>query len=544
MPPKKKQTDTEKLIYNAHAANEAATTARKKWQAESARKALPTKEIEELEQAYREATSIAVSTRKMATEAAIAQRKINEEAEEKAARKRIKENKERNAKEAGKTTKPVDATYIKGEALEAFEKEFLAKEAERKATQASRKALGQAKLNAQREANETRRRRINNIKGKTNIKRKNVEALVKNINAMGIDFNSESIAHIISIAAKAKVAIEDVLMLIESSLVYDTQENAISFLSSVAHLELDLETFLEELEIKKIPFAELTDLLEHMTNNNLSEAETAYVLKLAHTASVPADIATDMYHTEPVRKPFTMQKRLRLMRLAYLTELSIHDLVHPRNSREKDDMIKNAEQRLYELEKEKKPFSEFMEQQKKALQNLKNKERAKSTIVNRSRFINMLNNNSNNNSGRRTKKVERGTYKSVAARRIEEVKGTYTGLKVNHLPIEDILIRTKKDIQDIADVLRGCFRGGIFGKKKGTPEIKTIYIPIDKATKKPKGYAFVEYQTHEAAKEALDYMKNPDTKKPTYGKTGHEIMGKDVAPAYGEEYFKYAREDD
>jgi len=222
------------------------------------------------------------------------------------------------------------------------------------------------------------------------------------------------------------------------------------------------------------------------------------------------------------------------MRVAYLSGISIDTLFHPTNDLENQLNIKNAETELNQMKKNGKVFAEFA--YTKRQKNLRNLEeaRTRAKTVNRTRLINTVNNRN------RTKKAERPTYKSVVARRTNEVKDTFTGLKVNNLPIKEVLIRSKKDIQDIANILRGCFRGGIFGKKKGIPEIKTVYIPIEKATKYPKGYAFIEYETHAAAKEALAYMKNPDTKKPTYGKTDHEIKGKDVAAAYGEEFFKYA----
>jgi hypothetical protein len=526
---KRKLTEVEKLKDLANAAANKETTARKTWTTESKRKVLPTKDIEALEELYKTAKEAAETALKVATEAAIKQRKANEEAALAAALERIEENAERNEENAEKTTKRINTTVYKTAAQLAFEREFEEKEAAKAAEAMTKKA----KRNVERNANETRRRRINNIKSKTNIKRKDVEAFVQTINALNLGLDSEQIAHIITLAGKAKVDVEDVLALIDSDLTYGTEENAISFLKFATKRELDLEAFTKELKRKRIPFDEIVVLLEDIPNEeDLSEAELAYVLDLAHKAGVPVDIAIDLYHGEPVKEEFTMSKRIKLMRLAYLTAIPMDRLLHPTNSWANLQNISNAEKHLAKMKANGKTFAEFLDaKREKNLRNLEEaRARAKSKSVNRTRLINTLN---------RTKKVERPTYKSVAAKRTNDVKDTFTGLKVNNLPITDMLIRTKKDIQDIADVLRGCFRGGIFGKKKGTPEIKTVYIPINKATKHPKGYAFIEYHTHAVAKEALDYMKRADTKKPTYGKTDHEIKGKDVAPAYGEEFFKY-----
>ena len=536
---KEKPTEVEKLKDLANDADNIATTAKKIWTTESKRKVLPIKDIEALEEKYKTAKEAAETAWKVATKTAIKQKKANEEAELAAFLEQMKENAKRNEKEAEKPIKLINTTVYKTAAQKAFEESFERKEAAKAAEAATRKAKRNAKQNAKRLANETRRQRINNIKSKTNIKRKDVEGLIQNINALDLGLDTTEIAHIITLAVKARMNIDDVITLIGSDVIYDTDDNAISFLKFVRTRELDLEAFLKELKKTKIPFDEIVRLLEDIPKKEvLSEAELPYVLNLAHKASVPVQIAIDLYHEESLKTPLTMSQRIRLMRVAYLSGISIDTLFHPTNDLENQLNIKNAETELNQMKKNGKVFAEFA--YTKRQKNLRNLEeaRTRAKTVNRTRLINTVNNRN------RTKKAERPTYKSVAAKRTNEVKDTFTGLKVNNLPIKEVLIRSKKDIQDIANILRGCFRGGIFGKKKGIPEIKTVYIPIEKATKYPKGYAFIEYETHAAAKEALDYMKNPDTKKPIYGKTGHEIKGKDVAAAYGEEFFKYAIEND
>lgn len=460
---KRKLTEVEKFKDLANAAANEATTAKKTWTTESKRKVLPTKEIEVLKEKYETAKEAAETALKVATEAAIKQRKANEEAALAAALERIEENAERNEENAEKTTKRINTTVYKTAAQLAFEREFEEKEAAKAAEAMTKKA----KRNAERNANETRRRRINNIKSKTNIKRKDVEAFVQTINALNLGLDSEQIAHIITLAGKAKVDVEDVLALIDSDLTYGTEENAITFLKFATKRELDLEAFTKELKKKKIPFDELVVLLEDIPNEeDLSEAELAYVLDLAHKAGVPVDIAIDLYHGEPVKEEFTMSKRIKLMRLAYLTAIPMDRLLYPTNSWANLQNISNAEKHLAKMKANGKTFAEFLDaKREKNLRNLEEaRARAKSKSVNRTRLINTLNN--------RTKKVERPTYKSVAAKRTNEVKDTFTGLKVNNLPITDMLIRTKKDIQTIADVLRGCFRGSIFGKRKGRLKLR------------------------------------------------------------------------
>ena len=534
---KRKLTEVEKLRDLADAAANEATTAKKTWTTESKRKVLPTKDIEALEEKYETAKEAAETARNVATAAAIKKRKANEEAELEAFLERIEENEERNEREAEKPIKLINTTVYKTAAQKAFEESFERKEKEKAEEAVTRKA----KLSAERKERNTRKLRINNIAGKTNVKRKDVETFIQNVNALNLGLDSEQIAHIITLAGKARVDVEDVLTLIDSDLTYDTEEHAISFLKFATKRELDLEAFTKELKKKKIPFDEIVVLLTYFPKReHLSEAELAYVLDLAHKANVSVDVAIDLYHEESVKTPFTRGQQLRLMRLSYLSGVPIDTLLHPTNSWANQQNIKNAENQLNQMKKNGKTFAEFLyvkrEKNLRNLEEAKEKAKTKANTVNRTRLINTLNNKN------KTKKAERPTYKSVAAKRTNEVKDTFTGLKVNNLPITELLIRTKKDIQDIANVLRGCFRGGIFGKKKGTPEIKTVYIPVNKATKYPKGYAFIEYQTHAAAKEALTYLKNPDTKKPTYGKSGPEIKGKDVAPVYGEEFFKYAND--
>ena len=54
----------------------------------------------------------------------------------------------------------------------------------------------------------------------------------------------------------------------------------------------------------------------------------------------------------------------------------------------------------------------------------------------------------------------------------------------------------------------------------------------------PDGNAFIAFPKHEHAKMVIDYMKNPDTKKPTFGPTGPIIKGSDVEPKYGKRLSK------
>jgi len=500
---------------------------------------LSSEDLEPLEQKYEKAKEVAEDVKRSATVAAIAKRKANENAALEAALERIEENRERNEEEAEKRTAIVVPT-MKTEAQKAFEKEFEEKEAAKTAAKASR----MTKRNAERMKQETRKLRVNNIAGHTSVKRKNVEALLNNVNAQGLELNSDLIAHIITLAHKANVNVEEVLLFQKSKLVYDSEEEAIAFLKLVQNLDLHLETFLSLIERKKIPFTKLVTMLKNVPTNYLSEAEVVHVLELAYMAGVPVFIAIDLFEEEGGRS-LTNTQKVNLMRLAYLSTIPMKKLFHhffdtngPFNDWSNELSLTDALNQLKQMKKDKKTFVQIIEereeQEEKARRNMEALLKLKkSPVVNRTMLINTIN---------KTKKAERPTYKSVAAKRIDEVKDTYTGLKVNNLPIKDIVIHSKKDLNAIADILRGCFRSGIFGKKKGIPEIKTVYIPLEKGFKFPKGYAFIVYQTHEGAKRALDHMKNPETKKPTFGKTGYEIKGKDVAPAYGEEFFKYAND--
>ena len=537
---KKKLTKLERLLQEVEDADRIMRTA-KQTLTEQTKKGISKMELAEFKKAFENAKKESEHITSVATAARIAQRKANEKAALKLALSRIEENRERNEEEATKKTKR-PTSVIKTEEQKALEREFEEKEAEKANTRAKLKAI----LNAERIKHETRKLRINAIASKTRVKRKNVEGLLNNVNALELELDPEETAHIMTLAHEARVDVKDVLALIGSRLVYGSEKNAIAFLKFVQKQELDIEALIKELEKKKIPFEDIVVLLQNIPRQrNLSEAEIVYVLNLAHMADVPVIIALDLFDEESIKAPLTKNQRIHLMRVAYLSRTPIKSLLNPINTLIHQENISNAEDQLRQIKENGKTFRQFIyEKLEKTIRNLEEgrvrtkANRNAKAAENRTKLINTLNNEN------KTRKVERPTYKSIAARRVEEVKDTYTGLKVNNLPIKELLIRTKKDIQDIADVLRGCFRGGIFGKKKGTPEIKTIYIPVNKATQNPKGYAFIEYQTHDAAKEALDYMKNPDTKKPTYGATGIEIKGKDVAPSYGEEFFKYAIEDD
>ena len=530
---KKRKTELEQLKDVANAAANEATTAKKIWTTESKRKVLPTKEIEALEERYVAAKEAAETALKVATKAAIKKKEANEAAALAAFFERIEENAKRNEEEEAE--KPINTTVYKTAAQKAFEESFERKEREKEKEAATRKA----KRNAERNANETRRQRINNIKRKTNIKRKDIEGFIQNVNALELGLDSEQIAHIITLAVKARVNIDDVITFIKSELTYDTDDTAISFLKFARKRGLDLEAVTKELNKKRIPFDEIVVLLEDIPKEeDLSEAELAYVLDLAHKANVPTDVAIDLYHGASVKTPLTKSQQIKLMRLSYLSGIPINTLLHPTNSWANQLNIKNAENQLNQMKANGKTFAELLHAKRE--KNLRNLEEAKekAKTVNRTRLINTLNNKN------KTKKIERPTYKSVAAKRKNEVKDTFTELKVNNLPIEDIIIRRQKDFGPITKILRGCFGTSIFGTNKDAPKIKTIYIPVHKDTRKPKGFAIVKYKTHKAAKQALNFMKSPVTKKPMYGNTGHEIKGKDVEASYGEEYFKYEMAND
>jgi len=560
---KRKLTEVEKLKDLANAAANEATTAKKTWTTESKRKVLPAKEIETLEEKYKRAKEAAETALKVATEAAIRKRKANEEAELAAFLERIEENAERNEENAEKPTKRINTTVYKTEAQKAFEESFERKEAAKAAEAATRKAKRNAERNAKRIANETRRHRINNIKSKLNIKRKDVDGFIQNINALELGLDTTEIAHIITLAVKARMNVDDVITLIGSNQTYDTDDNAISFLKFARTRELDLEAFLKELKKTKIPFDEIVRLLEDIPKKeDLSEAELAYVLGLAHKASVPIKIAIDLYHEESLKTPLTKSERIRLMRVAYLSGISIDKLLHPTNNLENQLNIKNAENELNQMKRNGKIFAEFAHaKREKNLRNLEEaRTREKSTTVNRTRLINTLKNHN------RTKKVERPTYKSVLARRIEEAADTYESIVVKRLPITDIRINPAKKEKELAPILskiKGALASNkIFpGKTSPGPQDVRIRVPLQGVTENgisyevPKGYAIVRFifrkagsdsqcdreKNHMYAKGVMEYMDSTTT-LPTYGlpKAGHEIhviQRKDVEPGIGNEYY-------
>ena len=286
--------------------------------------------------------------------------------------------------------------------------------------------------------------------------------------------------------------IEDVLVLIGSRLVYGSEENAITFLQFAHKQELDLEALIREFEKKKIPFEDIVVLLQDIPRQrSLSEAEIVYILNLAHMADVPVIIALDLFDEESIKAPLTKNQRIHLMQLAYLSRIPIKSLLNPINTLVHQENISNAEDQLRQIKENGKTFRQFIyEKLEKTIRNLEEgRARTKANrnakaAENRTKLINTLNNEN------KTKKVKRPTYKSVAARRVEEVKDTYTGIRVTNLPITDIEIKNPyTDLEDIIRTIKGCFGMNIFGRGAGVdrPKMKDVdvYIPLTKDKQYP-----------------------------------------------------------
>ena len=551
MPPKKKQTQAHILADAAEAARRDLAAAKAKLMAERKRYGVTTEDIDKLEGDLKEKEDAVTQAEEDAIAAAIAQKKENEEALRQEGLAKIKAIRDRIAKNEEKAEKEESVFTNSSLANKAFAS-FAAKEAAKKVEAENRKARGQALLKAEQNARQTKKR-IKNIAEKTHVKKGNIESLLRNLNNAEITLNSEEhseeISHIITLAASAGVSVQDVLALIGSNYTYDSEEKAISFLKLLDALELDVESFLHEIDTKGLSFDELLELLEEIPKKGLSEAETAYVLYLAHRAGVPVYIAIELYHEEPVRDPFTMTKRIHLMRLSYLSSVSIHTLLTT-NKPHWGNMsnVSNAENQLNQMKKNGKTFQQFLYNKRE--KEIRNMEEA---LLKRTKTAKRANNNNNKskskskNKNTHTKKSGR-TYASIAAtakRRIEEVEDTYTEIFVRNLPIADIAIRDPtKDLAGIIKKLKGCFGTNIFGRGKDMPKMNDLTVKIGLTTEKgekvayPDGNAFIAFPKHEHAKMVIDYMKNPDTKKPTFGPTGPIIKGSDVEPKYGKRLSK------
>ena len=491
--PKKPHTKADKLADAYRAALEDVADAKKKL-AEAKKKGIDTGA---LEQTYKDAMTRADTAKEMAQMAAAAQKEANEAEEAAAAEKFYDTLAKINEKEAAKP-KRSEEVYVETPAQRALAESFARKEVEREREAANRRA----RVTAKKEANKTRKLRLNNIASKTNIKRNNVDALVKNINALDINFKSIEIAHIITIAAKAKVEIKDVLVLIDSSLKYGTDTNAIAFLQFVNDLKLELETFITHLERKKLPFDTLLELLEEVPERTprLDAEQVVYVLNLAYKAQVPVDIALELFDTElRNNEAFTSEKqRIRFMRLSYITGTSIYNLLHLTNSPGNKAIIDNAMKHL----KNDHTFAQFTQTKKQELKKLN----GRPALFNLTRKLtNMLNNSSNNNNNSANKKSHTKTqpkkkgesYAAVAARKKEEVKDTYTTIKVSIPPIgehpEDIEIK-----RQIADNIKGYFGSLYVGKdRKDMPKPNKVFIPSIGADNAP--YAILTFKDHDEA---------------------------------------------
>jgi hypothetical protein len=216
--------------------------------------------------------------------------------------------------------------------------------------------------------------------------------------------------------------------------------------------------------------------------------------------------------------------------------------------------ISTAENQLKKMKKNGKTFQQFLHD--KLVKELRNMEEANLRRAATAKRANNNNNNSSNsnsnsssnsssNKGTARKTKKKGiTYASIAAtakRRIKAVEDTYTEIYVRNLPITNIAVHNPDtDLAKIIKILKGCFGINIFGRGKEMPKMGDLTVKIGLAPKKggktvyPEGYAFIAFPKHEHAKMVIDFMKDPDTKKPTFGQSGHIIQGKDVEPKYGE----------
>ena len=490
--PKKLHTKADTLADAYHAALDDVAAAKKKL-AEAKGKGINTGA---LEQTYKDAITHADTAKKMAQMAAAAQKKVKEEEEAAEANKFYDTLAKINEKEATKP-KRSEEVYVETPVQRALAESFARKEAEREREAANRRA----KATAIKEANKTRKLRLNNIASKTNIKRSNVVTLVKNINALDINLKSNEIAHIITIAAKAKVEIGDVLVLIDSSLKYGTDTNAIAFLQFVKDLKLELETFIPHLERKKLPFDTLLEMLEEVPERTprLDAEQVVYVLNLAYKAQVPVDVALELFDTElRNNESFTSEKqRIHFMRLSYITGTSIYNLLHLTNSPENRAIIDNAMKHL----KNDHTFAQFAQTKKQELKKLNERP----ALFNLTRKLtNMLNNSSNNNnsankkSHTKTQTKKKGeSYAAVAARKKEEVKDTYTTIKVSIPPIGGVS-RDLETKQQIADNIKGYFGSLYVGKdRKDMPKPNKVFIPSIGADNAP--YAILTFKDHDEA---------------------------------------------
>jgi hypothetical protein len=545
---KKLFSKIEDLIQKAENADTIMRTA-KKTLADKRKTSITKEELALLEQAYKNAKSNAERATSVASTAAMAKRKANEKAERMAALKKIDENDKRYLEEETKETPSMrKGVFVNTSFTDKAYTDFLAKQAIKNAA-----AINRA---TRRSANRIKQQRITNITGKTKLKRKNVEALLPNVNAETLNLNSEEIAQIITLAHGANVDVGTVLEMLGQKFPTIDEEQGITILKLANTFDLDLEDLrksIDKMMKKGVPFERVLTILEEIPKD-IPISDSIDIVELAHKSGVPVNIVIDFHQAERIRNAFSMKKRIQLLKLAYLAGINnIENILKigrndPRlmNRWTNELDVSNALKNLDRMEKEGLTLENILEERRLAAI-VKPKTPPK---IDRTELIHTITHP--------TKKKGR-SYASVAssrARRINNVKDTYEAIIVRRLPITEIPIHPATKSDDLDPILRkikGALASNrIFpGKTSPRPNDVRIRVPLkdkpDRPYEVPKGYAIVRFifkkengdldraKNHEYAKHVISHM-NLATTKPTYGKD-HTIKKEDVEPSYGDEFF-------
>jgi len=550
----KAESKVERLTQAAYDADEIMRTA-KKTLADKRKTSISKMELELLEQKYKNAKNAAAHATAVATTAATAKRKANERAEQAAALEKIYENDERYLEEEEKGTKGKShkGLFINTSLTEKAYADFLAKQALEKAIVTTR--------TTKRNANLIRRERIKNISRKTKVKRINIEALLPNVNAEGMDLEPDEIAHIISLAHGANTDVPTVLEMIQYDFPYESDVKlGVTTLKLADALNLDLEDFrksVKQMMDRGVPFQKILQIIEDIPKNT-PISNIIGIVELTYKSGVPVEIVIDFEQAESVRNAFSMKKRIKLLRLAYLSGIDARTMINMERGKLNNSNIGpngldllNARKLLEQIGTRMKNKGETLEN---ILEEKRQAERNMLSKINRTELIHTVAN--------KTKKMGK-SYASIAAtmaRRKNNVKDTFEAILVRGLPIKDIPIHEyskSKDLAPIISKIKGALASNrIFpGKSSPGPKDVRIYVPLThkvlnrEAYNVPKGYVIVRFifreegsdsvcdreKNHTYAKGVMEYMDS-SVSLPTFGKD-HIIQKKDVEPVVGNEYY-------
>lgn len=550
----KKLTKVEHLIQAAENADEIMRTA-KKTLADKKKTSISKMELDLLEQTYKNAKNAAAHATSVATAARIAKRKANERAEQAAALEKIYENDERYLEEEEKGTKGKShkGLFINTSLTEKAYADFLAKQALEKAIVTTR--------TTKRNANLIRRERIKNISRKTKVKRINIEALLPNVNAEGMDLEPDEIAHIISLAHGAKTDVATVLEMIQYDFPYESDVKlGVTTLKLADALNLELSDFrksVQQMMDRGVPFQKILQIIEDIPKNT-PISNIIGIVELTYKSGVPVNIAIDFEQAESVRNAFSMKKRIKLLRLAYLSGIDARTMINMERGKLNNSNIgpngldlpnarKLLEQIGNRMKNEGLTLENILEEKRQAERNMLSK-------INRTELIHTVAN--------KTKKKGK-SYASIAAtmaRRKNNVKDTFEAILVRGLPIKEIPIHEyskSKDLAPIISKIKGALASNRIFPGKASPGPKDVRIAVPLTSKTvngefyevPKGYAIVRFifreegsdtvcnreKNHTYAKGVMEYMDS-SVSLPTYGKD-HIIQKKDVEPVVGNEYY-------